>query len=236
MSSKGHRAREKSRSRAEVVAPPIEQKSVENAVSKVQEDRKNRAWWAKDLLRLTASFITEAHLRREFEKSWKLRAFPTRGKVVLSTEKYARAAMYVGGHPKFRQYEGTFYEVYVNGTTDTMAMERMSEFEIALDAMLDRVPFYPERQEGKSNDVATDGLNGLVPMTTCARFLGIGRTTLFRWVNEGLIGELVPGIPSTKAVQKIGSQYFVNYLAALKWKEEHYRASKARNVEARNVA
>lgn len=214
MSSKGHRAREKSRSRAEVVAPPIEQKSVENAVSKVQEDRKNRAWWAKDLLKLTASFITEHHKRHERERPWQMKEFPSRPTNVLNEEKYVRAAIYVAGHEKFKAYEATFYEVYVDGTKDTMAMERMSEFELALDAQLDKVPFVAERQLGRSKE-ATDAVDALIPITTCAKFLGIGRSTLHRWLNAGLMA---------KGVRKFGNDYFINYLVALDWKVKHYKA------------
>lgn len=228
---KSNRTNEKRIAKQEVQGP----KTVESAVSQVLKERQSRTIWGKDLLKMTASYVTDAHRMRERQKSWKAKGYPTGTKIAATEEKYVRAAVYVAKHERFKEYLAVFYEVYV-GWTDAAgkpvppnpySVERMSEFETMLDTTLDKVPFVAERRDDVDVKEADDCLNALIPVTLCAKLLGIGRRTLHRWLDDGLRAELVG---DKSAVQKKGAYYFVNYLAALKWKSSHYQPGKARKV------
>lgn len=228
---KTHRSNEKKIAKQEIEGP----KTVESAISQVLKERQSRTIWGKDLLKMTASYVTDAHRMRERQKSWKAKGYPTGAKTEVAEEKYVRAAAYVAGHEKFKEYRSAFYDVYVGCADavgkpippDPYSVERMSEFEIMLDSMLDKKPFVAERRDDVDVKEADDCLSALIPVTLCAKLLGIGRRTLHRWFDDGLRAELVG---DKSAVQKKGAYYFVNYLAALKWKTLHFQASKARKV------
>lgn len=190
--------------------------TVESKVSGLR-DRSSRTWWAVDLLKLTALYVNEEYKHKEKGKPWRPRDYPTGNTANAPTEKYVLAALRVASHEKFKEYKVDFLAVYVGKDAHPMTVERMTEFEMMLDASLDKEPFTIERSVGRY-DVAEDALDALIPISECARALPVHRSTLHRWLDEGLRAEMVGVYP---AVQKKGAYYFINYLAALKWKHEH---------------
>lgn len=192
-------------------------KTVESAVSQVLRERRSRTVWGRDLLRMTAVFVTDANKRKEVARRYGPNGYSTGRRAHHIDEKYIRAAIYVGGHDRFKDYEADFYAVYVEkDNADPFVDERLAEFEMALDSQLDRVPFEPERGDNRHCE-AKDLLDILVPVTFCARLLGVHRSTLHRAIDHGLITSQVSSpYPPFK---KEGRVYKVNYLAALRWME-----------------
>lgn len=184
------------------------------------------AWKAVDLLRLFGAFLREDKRRKERTPHYMPVWLPEDGiktqrmyRDYNMDEKYVRAFLRVATHPRFQDYETHIRMVYEDQIADSMMMERVSEFEIALNNSLLKEPFNPGRRE----DGAKDAYNALIPVSTCSKAVGVTVRTMHRWIDAGLGSILREG---ELAVKKQGSYYWVNYFAALQWKETKGRKFK----------
>lgn len=126
-----------------------------------------------------------------------------------------KALLRVAMHPDYGKYEPEIMSTYVTRDASPMAIERCTEFELALAESLEREPFNP----GLKNQEAKDLLDALVPVSIAAIVCGVNVTTIRRWIDAGLAGVWRKG---GLAVQKQGAYYFVNAQAAFEWSGRKY--------------
>jgi hypothetical protein len=203
--------------------------SLEEKVSRVETLKKaGSTWRARDLLNLFGVFMRDEH--RKKLKPVHIGPRKDHGQhVVKLEEKYIRAFLRVVQEETYKDYEPQLLMVYVNLKMDPFAVERCSEFEIKLDASLDKTGFTGAGPEDAQE--AQDALDGLIPITTCALALGVHRATLHRWIEAGLKDEVINGM--FRAVEFKGNRGYVNFMAALAWKEEHHQPKKRTRLGTR---
>lgn len=208
------------RSQRHRVSIQEEARSLEERVSRVRREQHKRrgSWKAKDLLAFFGEYLRPVdRSHREKRERWvdpkKGYGPKSMGRRGSRSDIHRRAFQYVVNHERFKEYESVLLDVWVRGSTDTMAMERCSEFEIALDSQLDKIGFSPDQDV----EQAKDRMYALVSISTCAMALGVAVKTVHRWIDAGLAGEVYGGYA---AVQKLGAYYWVNYWAARDWQEK----------------
>ncbi len=181
-------------------------------------DKERQVYRAGQLLRLYGEYLRELPVKRIKFKPHLPKGYerPAARRSGLHIRSFARVAM----EPNYQAYEPQLLAIYFELTGDPMAQERCSEFELSLDASLEKKPFVPDIQ---SVEEAKDFLDALVPVRTCAAALGVNVKTIHRWIEAGMSAQLHSGYP---AVVKKGAYYWVNIHAASMWKSVRGRKFK----------
>lgn len=181
-----------------------------------------KPWTAKMVLGLYGEYLREDRKKKVRSRTFEPREYPQNMTPTID-ERPIRAFLRVATEPSYRAFELFLIQVYVNQDAHELTIQRVQEFEQTLERSLEKRPFVANPTTVVE---ATDRQDALIPITSCAKALGIHRSTLHRMINAGLNGVRHRG--AYEAVVKKGQHYFVNFLAARDWMDQHHQPGKRR--------